>query len=121
MPQVPVPVEVDANLIGIAISNLVENALKYSPADSQVALILAASDTHAEVRVVDRGIGIALQDWTRIFEKFYRAAEAQSQSGAGLGLHLARELARRHGGEVSLVYSSHGTGTCFALTLPLGK
>ena len=119
VPEAPVAVLVDANLISTAISNLVGNALKYSPGNCQVDVTLAVGNGYAEVRVADQGGGIAPEEQPRIFEKFYRAAEAQRVSGAGLGLYLARELAQRHGGDVRLVRSSSQDGTCFALTLPL--
>jgi signal transduction histidine kinase len=112
-------VHIDAHLIGTAISNLVENALKYSPAHDPVDVSLLTENGHADVRVSDRGAGIVPEEQIRIFEKFYRAAAAQRLSGAGLGLYLARELAQRHGGDVRLIYSSATLGTCFSLTLPL--
>lgn len=119
LPEGAVTVHMDAHLIGTAISNLVENALKYSPAHQPVRVSLVTGNGHADVRVADHGAGIALDDQARIFEKFYRATDAQRLSGAGLGLYLARELAQRHGGDVSLVYSNSEMGTCFSLTLPL--
>jgi len=119
LPDGAVTVPMDANLIGTAISNLVENALKYSPAHQPVEVSLRAENNHAEVLVADRGAGIPRDDQARIFEKFYRATNAQRQSGAGLGLYLARELAQRHGGDVQLLYSSAERGTAFLLTLPL--
>ncbi|MDB5806434.1 MAG: hypothetical protein JWN73_3756 [Betaproteobacteria bacterium] len=119
MPDTPVIVHADASLIGTAIFNLVDNALKYSSPQRQVEVTLTLTHGHAEIRVADQGGGIPAEEQARIFEKFYRAAAAQRVSGAGLGLYLARELAQRHGGDISLVYSSATAGTCFALILPL--
>lgn len=119
LPDDAVTVRIDAHLIGTAISNLVENALKYSPAHDPIDVSLLTENGHADVRVSDRGAGIVPEEQIRIFEKFYRAAAAQRLSGAGLGLYLARELAQRHGGDVRLIYSSATLGTCFSLTLPL--
>ena len=119
LPGPPVIVHIDAHLIGTAISNLVDNAIKYSPAHFPVEVSLTTRDGQAEIRVSDRGGGIVPEEQARIFEKFYRAAAAQRLSGAGLGLYLARELSQRHGGDVCLAYSSAEQGTCFSLTLPL--
>jgi signal transduction histidine kinase len=119
VPETQVMVHADANLIGTAIFNLVDNALKYSSPQHEVGVTLAIQNGNAEISVADRGGGIPLEEQARIFEKFYRAAAAQRVSGAGLGLYLARELAQRHGGDIRLAYSSAKEGTCFVLSLPM--
>lgn len=121
LPDQPVWVRCDRHLFDIALGNLVDNALKYSGEDSPVTLSLLAdpSQNMALIRVRDRGIGIRPEDRPHIFDKFFRAEGGQRISGAGLGLHLTRELAHRHSGDVTLELPPPGGGTVFTLSLPL--
>ncbi len=116
-------VNCDRHFFDVALSNLVGNALKYSPIGSLITISLRVSQVDGApdqilVQVVDQGHGVTQQDRERIFEKFRRGENNQNTSGAGLGLHLARELARRHGGDVVLEPSSTAPGTTFTLSLP---
>jgi signal transduction histidine kinase len=98
--------------------NLVSNAEKYS-GDRKEILVRLTSGAEAEVQVLDRGIGVPLDCQNRIFEQFYRAYDslASGIQGSGLGLTLARQIARAHGGDV--VYEPRdGGGSCFVLRLP---
>jgi signal transduction histidine kinase len=95
--------------------NLLGNAVRHSPEGGTVTLELAKAETMAEAAIADEGKGIAPADQERIFEKFERL---ENGGGAGLGLAIARRLARSMGGEVSLV-SAHGEGARFTLSLPL--
>lgn len=106
----------DAGLLEIVILNLVQNALKYSGADSPVTVRLSADRDMSRVDVVDRGPGVAPDDRELIFMRYYRAA-GHSVGGAGLGLYIAREIAHQHGGELILASSGPG-GSTFSLSLP---
>ena len=102
----------------IAIGNLLDNAIKYSPAGGEVIAHLSAGDGLATIRVRDQGIGIAAEDMSRLFVRFSRLAPYGDVPGTGLGLYLARELARLHGGDIVAV-SKPGKGSEFTLSLPL--
>lgn len=111
---------VDPQLLSIAVTNLVDNALKYSPEDKLVQAIVRKEGDCATIDIVDEGNGIAQPDREKIFHKFYRAASVQKSPGAGLGLYLARAVAEQHGGSLELMSSDENrTGSCFRLTLPL--
>jgi two-component system sensor histidine kinase SenX3 len=112
-----------------AVSNLVENAVAYSPEGSRVAVIVERArpenhddleGPHAAVMVSDQGIGIARTDLDRIFERFYRVdpARARNTGGTGLGLSVVKHVAASHGGDVR-VWSEPGQGSSFTLRLPL--
>ena len=108
----PTVVRVDAVLIERAISNLLDNALKYSPPGTPIEVTVR----DGEVVVADHGPGIAAEDLPRIFDRFYRAAGARSKPGAGLGLAIVREAAEAHGGRATAESTSGGAR--FRLTLP---
>jgi two-component system sensor histidine kinase KdpD len=112
------PVWADRELIEIALRQLIDNALKYSPRDSPVSVSAELSDNRVVVSVADRGPGIPEEEQTRIFEKFYRADASRHQiPGAGLGLVIAREIIQVHGGEI-WVESKPGEGSTFRFSLP---
>jgi len=117
LPQV---VEADGSLLYQAVYNLVENAVKYTPAHGQVTLRAALKPGYLVFEVTDSGIGIPPDDQPRLFEKFYRARqrEAREQPGSGLGLAIVRSIAERHGGRV-WVQSELGRGSTFHLQIPL--
>jgi signal transduction histidine kinase len=119
-PPGEVPVLGDADRIGTIISNLLENAIKYSPNGGKVQCIVSVEDHVATVRVVDRGVGIAREDLPRLFNRFERIQHRETShvGGTGLGLYLSRELARQHGGDIR-VESRPQSGSTFTLTLPL--
>lgn len=102
--------------------NLVDNAIKYSPAGRPVELILEKSADFAAIHVRDRGMGIALEHQSRLFERFYRVDEAMTRSrdGTGLGLAIAKSLIEGMGGRIGL-RSKPGEGSVFTVTLPLWK
>lgn len=119
LPETPLRVHCDPQLIDIALTNLVTNALKYSPDDCLVTIRLLPGTQPGmiAIRVEDHGKGVPPADRERIFDKFHRGANHQRISGAGLGLHLARDLARRHGGDVTLEPECEGFGAVFTLTI----
>ena len=99
------------------LTNLIDNALKYSPEGSPVEVRAAAVNGHVTVEVADHGEGIAPEDQRLIFEKFGRVRGASAKPGTGLGLYIARAIAEAHGGTLE-VSSTPGTGSTFRLELP---
>jgi two-component system sensor histidine kinase SenX3 len=112
-------VEGDRTLLVTALSNLLENAVAYSPAGSPVTISRRLADGMVEIAVTDRGIGIAEDEQQRVFERFYRADRARSRAtgGTGLGLAIVKHVAANHGGSVGL-WSRPGTGSTFTLRIP---
>ncbi|TDE13104.1 sensor histidine kinase [Jiangella asiatica] len=104
----------------IALGNLVENAVNYSPPNTRVAVGVRRRDDLVEISVTDQGFGIAETELDRIFERFYRVDPARSRAtgGTGLGLSIVKHIAASHGGEVG-VWSVQGAGSTFTLRLPL--
>lgn len=102
-----------------AVGNLVENAVKYSEADSSVQVRAREVDSWVEIAVVDQGVGIPQRDLDRVFERFYRVDRARSRTtgGTGLGLSIVRHVASNHHGDV-VVSSVEGEGSTFVLRLP---
>ncbi len=116
-PKTAVPLYADQPRLERVVVNLVGNALKYSPAPSEVVVRIDAEDGSARLTIGDRGPGIEAQDLPHLFEKFYRAKKTRAE-GVGLGLYISRLLVRAHGGDV-LVASERGVGTTFTVVLPL--
>jgi two-component system, OmpR family, sensor histidine kinase SenX3 len=112
-----------ARLLGVAVGNLVENAVVYSDPGARVVVAAhvqaMSDDDYVEITVSDTGIGIAPTDLSRIFERFYRADYARSRAngGTGLGLSIVKHVAATHGGEV-LVWSRPGQGSTFTIRIP---
>ena len=108
-----------AQVVG-AITNLLDNAIKYSDAGQAIEVSGAAADGRFAVTIADHGIGIPSRDLERIFERFYRVDKARSRAtgGTGLGLAIVRHVAQAHGGEVT-VTSTEGEGSTFRFVLPL--
>jgi signal transduction histidine kinase len=116
----PCPFRVDRELVTLAVWNLLENAVKYSPDGGAVRLDVRATSGHVRMTVTDTGIGIPAQDQRRIFEQFVRGsgAAAWGATGSGLGLALVDRVVRAHGGEVELD-SVPGRGSIFTIVLPM--
>ncbi|MEZ6185505.1 MAG: HAMP domain-containing sensor histidine kinase [Planctomycetota bacterium] len=110
------PVEADPSLLPSVVRNLIGNASKYNAPDGWVQVTLTREGDLARLRVANSGPVIAPEHQQAIFERFFRADPSRTGGGHGLGLALAREFARAHGGEVSLVESGEA-GTVFELTL----
>ncbi|HSF23990.1 MAG TPA: HAMP domain-containing sensor histidine kinase [Blastocatellia bacterium] len=113
-------VRVDREAIARALVNLVNNSLKYSDAEKSLVVRLYRANGVVKLEVVDRGIGIARRDQSKIFEKFYRTCDplVHNTKGSGLGLSLVRHITHAHGGHVE-VESTPGKGSKFTLSLPL--
>jgi signal transduction histidine kinase len=120
-PDVPVPVLVDRERLLTVISNIVHNAIKYSPEHTDVHCSVIVTGGQAAVAVKDSGLGIAPEDMDTLFTRFGRIRRdpaSRSIMGTGLGLYLSRELARAHGGDI-VAESSPGAGSTFTVVVPL--
>ena len=123
LPEHPIEVKADHDALAQVLVNLLSNAEKYSGQNKEISVVLK-SDEHpvqtVELQVLDRGLGVPRGCEEKIFEQFYRAHDSLSSGiqGSGLGLTLARQIARAHGGEVTFL-AREGGGSCFALRLPV--
>ncbi len=108
---------IDKDLIRIAINNLLSNAIKYTHEGGKISLEVDEIDDTIQIQITDSGIGISEEEQKHIFEKFYRAdnEDVQQQSGHGLGLALTKEIIELHGGEIKVDSKSH-EGTTFIVT-----
>jgi signal transduction histidine kinase len=118
LPDVPM----DADAVGQALANLVDNAIKYSGPERAIAVEARRDGDRLALSVTDHGIGIPPAEHARIFEKFYRVgrSETQGRRGSGVGLALVRHIVEAHGGRVD-VHSAPGQGSRFTLWLPIGE
>jgi two-component system sensor histidine kinase SenX3 len=116
----------DANILGdrdqltMALHNLIENAINYSPIDTKVSVSTSLLDQIITISVTDQGIGIPEAETERIFERFYRVDPARSREtgGTGLGLSIVKHIVTKHGGEIS-VWSAENVGSTFSIRLPI--
>jgi signal transduction histidine kinase len=115
-------VAMDADAIGQALANLIDNAIKYSGDERALTVDARIVDDRLVLSVADRGLGIPAEEQGKIFEKFYRVgrSDTQGRRGSGVGLALVRHIAEAHSGDV-IVESAPGVGSRFALRLPLGR
>ncbi|MDR3719457.1 MAG: DUF4118 domain-containing protein [Bryobacteraceae bacterium] len=112
---------VDRDLIQLALRQLIDNALKYSAPASALEIAALAEDNRVLITLRDRGPGIPAKYLERIFDKFYRKSAGKQQvPGSGMGLHIAREIVRAHGGDL-LASSEPGQGSEFRMTLPVAE
>jgi signal transduction histidine kinase len=121
IPKETIPlIEADQALLTQALHNLVENAIKYTPAGGEVQVSVFFRHDRMVFEVRDTGIGVSPIDQPRLFEKFYRSAnrEAKRERGTGLGLAIVKSIAERHGGQVGL-QSQLGSGSTFFVSVPI--
>ena len=118
--QPPPPVLIDYDAILIALTNLLDNAVKYSKGAKEIALRLGERDGFATITVKDCGIGVAREEQERIFEKFYRVGTGMVHDvkGAGLGLSIVKHIVEAHHGKIT-VESELGRGSAFTIHLPM--
>lgn len=114
------PLNIDAVLIERVLWNLLENAIKYSPADQAVELSVRRHESQMEIAVCDAGPGIAGDSLERIFDPFQRGRSESDIPGIGLGLSIAKTIVEAHGGTLS-AHPRAGGGSCFRIRLPLGE
>ncbi len=108
----------DSSRLGQALSNLLHNAIKFTPEGGEVILSATQKVDIIEFSIQDNGIGIPSDDLHRIFERFYKADQARTEGGTGLGLAIARHLVEGHGGRI-WVESTEGRGSTFYFTIPI--
>lgn len=115
-----VTVSADRDKIGQVITNLISNAVKYSPRGKLVEVICSRIGNEAQLSIRDEGMGIRTDDKSRLFDRFYRVETSHTQniSGFGIGLYLSAEIIRRHNGKI-WVESEKGVGSTFFFSLPL--
>lgn len=114
------PIEVDPERIGQVIRNLLNNAMRHTPAGGRISITAAAAASEILVEVRDTGTGIASEHLPYIFERFFRADRSRNRAtgGAGLGLTIVKQLVKAHGGRI-WAESTKGLGTVFTFTLPI--
>ena len=117
LPQSASTVQVDRRRIEQAVTNILSNAIRYTPKQGNILIRLADTTDHIQVCVTDDGPGIPDDDQDRIFDKFYVVGDRQSRTGLGLGLYIAREMIELHGGTI-WVESQTGEGSTFCFQVP---
>jgi signal transduction histidine kinase len=113
----------DGDRLAQVFTNLVDNALKFTPAHGQVMLSAKKAGAEMELSVADTGFGVESEALPRLFDRFYQADPSRAggeKHGAGLGLAIVQEIVQAHGGKIG-VRSSVGHGTTFTIQLPLAK
>ncbi len=114
----PESIQMDSNLLRHILSNLLENAIKYSPEAKIIDFKLSYQNDCAIFQITDSGIGIPLEEQTKLFDSFYRATNVGQISGTGLGLSIVKQCVDLHRGEITF-QSEEGKGTTFTVTLPI--
>ena len=119
-PPEAVHAEIDGERFQIVVRNLVSNAIKYSPENTPIKVLVEKNGGTAKVKVVDQGIGIAPKDQEKLFTQFGRIQRESTMhvAGTGLGLWLSREIARLHDGDIT-VDSAEGEGSTFTFEVPI--
>src|SRR3989304_2883623 len=120
IPEDIAPVSIDKELIGLAITNVVRNAIMYTPEHGTVKIQAEEDSENFLIHIVDTGIGISEDDMTHIFDRFYRSSDemVKKNRGDGLGLSIAKQIIELHEGEIR-VKSNKGEGSLFTIALPV--
>jgi signal transduction histidine kinase len=109
----------DKNLLSHILGNFVSNAIKYSPKESSIEVIIGPNlNGEYEIRVIDQGVGIPKEEQQFLFDPYFRASNTKDISGTGLGLNIAKRCVELHGGKL-ILNSDVGTGTEIAAIIPL--
>ncbi|NIQ00161.1 MAG: hypothetical protein GWM98_06800, partial [Nitrospinaceae bacterium] len=103
--------------------NLIGNALRYSPEGSPLTIRVTANGRFCHIEFVDMGIGLSDKDRKKVFGKFYRVQNKETQNieGAGLGLFITREIVKNHKGKIKATSEGRGKGTTFTVSLPMDR
>jgi len=117
LPEVLPIVSLDFVLVEQVLVNVIDNAIKYSPKDTQIDIEVSQNDREITIRVSDRGIGIPKEDLERVFDKFYRVSRPENVSGTGLGLAICKGIVETIGGNISAA-NREGGGTVITITFP---
>jgi two-component system phosphate regulon sensor histidine kinase PhoR len=122
LPQAEIYIKADADAIIEALTNLIANAIKFSPREKYLAIRIEATDKHILVHIKDKGVGISENERTSIFDTFFRsdAGENRNKGGLGLGLAIVQHIVKAHKGRIT-VSSILGKGSTFSLSFPLMK
>lgn len=120
LPGDRVAVSGDPVKIGRILDNLLDNAIKYSPAGSPIDVSLCVVGTEVRVSVIDHGVGVPADAADQLFSAYFRSSRTKSLPGTGLGLHISRRVAEQHGGRLWLEASTEA-GSTFVLMLPLAR
>lgn len=120
LPEVLPMVSLDFVLVEQVLVNVIDNAIKYSPKDTQIDINVSHNDKEITIRVSDRGIGIPKEDLERVFDKFYRVSRPENVSGTGLGLAICKGIVETMGGKISAA-NREGGGTVITISLPKGN
>lgn len=112
---------IDVQQFDKIVMNIIQNAIKYTPAGGHVTLFAAATGDRLKLSVVDNGIGIDEDKLETIFDRFYQASNDSSSFGFGIGLNLVKSLVSMHHGTVKAFNNDNGAGSCFEVEVPLGK
>ena len=107
----------DADMVKQILSNLLENAIKYTPENGRVTVSTTGEGAMVLTEVADTGVGIARQHLPHVFERFYKVERSRREGGTGLGLAIVKHIVQAHGGDVR-VESVEGTGSTFSFSLP---
>jgi len=118
VPDQVVEIDGEPDLLSVALSNLISNAVKFTPPGGKITVALRPGGKRAVVEVADTGTGIAPEDLPHVFERFYRGRSERQVPGSGVGLAIVQSVAKAHHGSVS-VDSELGKGSCFRLELPI--
>jgi len=119
-PDKAFPVHADRFRIAQVLTNLMNNAIKYSPENKNIEIYLNQTETNVKLKIIDHGIGLNEDEHAKVFQKFYRAASAPKHvAGFGIGLFLCSEIIMRHGGRIGIESLKDVQGTCFYFTLPI--
>jgi len=123
MPDAPISVNADAKRLAQAIGNVLHNAVKFSPQQGRIEVRVKRSGDTATVSVKDQGVGIAAEDLVHVFEPFAhgKSRSHHSEVELGIGLHIARQLVRAHGGGIEAYSAGLGKGSEFLVRLPVGN
>jgi len=114
----PLPLLHDPKWTGEAIGNVLDNAIKYTPAGGKIKVVIERYETFARIDVADNGRGIPEAELAKVFQRFFRGASSSDTQGVGVGLYLARKIVTGQGGYMK-VASEVGSGSLFSVFLPI--